>query len=124
MNHQPSELHFSGKTGQMPKYKIQECLDKLTINEYRSLVKAMPAYLGRSINTFWNYAKIPVNSKLDIPHITVRMLEILFVLKPGELLNIPVKGDHYYSVVHKFNSKNKNSLDHSYAFEDEDLQEN
>lgn len=96
----------------MLKYKIKECLNKLTMYECRTLIKAIPGFLGKSINTFWNYSNIKANSEIDIPHCTVIKLEILFSLKRGELLNIPVEGKRYTEVINDFNKSFKNKGNH------------
>lgn len=102
----------------MLKYKIKECLNKLTVCEYRILIRAVPDYLGRSINTFWNYVNIEANSKIDIPHCTVIKLEILFSLKPGELINIQVEGKPYAEVINDFKSSYRNKRNHLDDLED------
>ena len=108
MNHEPAELHFSGKPGnEMLKYKIQECLERLTVYEYRIVVRSMPDYLGKSINTFWNYAKIPIDSKMDIPYCTVRMLEVFFGLRVGDLLNASFNCSHYSEIINESYRKSK-----------------
>ncbi len=102
----------------MLKYKIKECLSKLTVCEYRILIKAVPDYLGRSINTFWNYVNIEANSKLDIPHCTVIKLEVLFSLKPGELINIRVEGKPYTEVIKNSKKSYRNKRNHLGDLED------
>jgi hypothetical protein len=104
----------------MLKYKIKECLNKLTVNEYRILIKAVPDYLGRSINTFWNYVNIEASSKLDIPHCTVIKLEMLFSLKPGELINIQVEGKRCTEVINDFKRSYRNKWNHLRDLEDRD----
>ena len=74
----------------MEKYKIMECLEKLTVSEYRIIIKVIPKLIGRSNNTFWNNTRIDINSKMDIPYVVVVKLERLFKLEPGGLINIPI----------------------------------
>lgn len=120
-NHQPPGMTFVHQAGKMmPKYKISACLDRLTIYEYKILIKAMPGYLGRSINTFWNYTRIPIGSKMDIPYGTVRMLEILFGLKPGELINIRIKGKPCAQVIKQADKRTADKWLFLEPFEDED----
>ncbi|MBB5620975.1 hypothetical protein HDE69_002028 [Pedobacter cryoconitis] len=122
MNHHPPGITFAHQAGKMmPKYKIKECLNRLSIYEYRILVKAMPGYLGRTINTFWNYTRIPVNSKIDIPYGTVRMLEILFGLRPGELINIPINGKPCAQVIKEADKRATDQWVHLETLEDDDL---
>lgn len=69
------------------KYKINECLLKLPMADYRSAIRFLPKYLGISLNTFHNYRNIRLNDSQDIPHEKVVILERLFELRPGELYN-------------------------------------
>ena len=75
----------------MKKYKILECLDQLTVREYRAVIKLMPKITGKSINTFWNYAGIDSNSNMDVPYGVVVRLELFFKLKPGALTNVAIE---------------------------------
>lgn len=75
----------------MEKYKIMECLEKLTVSEYRIAIKVLPKLIGKSHNTFWNYVHIKADSKMDLPYTVVVTLEQFFKLQPGELINLPVK---------------------------------
>ena len=83
----------------MEKYKIMECLEKLTVSEYRIIIKAIPKLIGRSNNTFWNYTKIDINSKMDIPYIVVVKLERLFKLEPGELINVSIDNNSIDEII-------------------------
>ncbi len=69
------------------KYKINECLLKLTVAEHRAALRFLPGYLGIALNTFHNYRNILLNDSQDIPHEKVVLLEKLFELKTGELYN-------------------------------------
>lgn len=69
------------------KYKINECLLKLPIADYRAAIRFLPKYLDISLNTFHNYRNILLEDSQDIPHEKVVMLEKLFELRPGELYN-------------------------------------
>lgn len=77
--------------GDLRKYKINECLLKLTINEHRTAVRWIPKAIGISLNTFHNYRNILINDPQDIPHEKVIKFEIFFGLKMGELLNKTVR---------------------------------
>jgi len=78
--------------GDLRKYKINECLLKLPINEHREAVRLMPKEIGISLNTFHNYRNILLNDPQDIPHERVVRLERFFGLRQGELLNRTIKG--------------------------------
>jgi len=74
------------------KYKIHECLEELSMKNYKIATKNMPSMIKKSMNTFWNYANIKFDDKkTDIPYCTVLHLEILFGLEHGKLLNAPVE---------------------------------
>lgn len=83
-NHSISDSEFR-------KYKINECLLKMTYSEHREALRKIPVYLGIALNTFHNYRNILLNAKQDIPHEIVAKLEMLFELRPGELLNKKLK---------------------------------
>jgi len=91
----------------MEKYKIIECLAKFTREEYRIVIKALPGIIGKSTNTFWNYAKIDIDSKMDIPYGIVVTLEQFFKLLPGELSNISYQVKTYKKVIAKYKAKNE-----------------
>lgn len=69
------------------KYKINACLLAYTICEYRRAIRDIPKRMGISLNTFHNYRNILINDPQDIPHERVVMLEQIFGLPKGELLN-------------------------------------
>jgi len=73
------------------KYKINECLLKLPISDYRASIRVIPRYMRISLNTFHNYRNILMTDRQDIPHEKVVIFEKLFELRPGELLNSRVK---------------------------------
>jgi len=75
-----------------------ECLEKLTVSEYRIAVKVLPKLIGKSHNTFWNYVRIEANSKMDLPYTVVVTLEKFFKLQPGELINLPVESPGFDEV--------------------------
>lgn len=75
----------------MEKYKIMECLEKLTVSEYRIAIKVLPKLIGKSQNTFWNYVHVDADSKMDLPYTVVVTLEKFFKLQPGELINEPIE---------------------------------
>ena len=86
----------------MKKYKIMECLEKLTVNEYRISNKLLPKMIGRSQNTFWNYVKIKSPDMANIPYTVVVALEKFFGMMPGELINIEVNAEHYPELIRRF----------------------
>lgn len=79
------------KDNELRKYKINECLLKRPIGEHRLAVKILPRLLGISLNTFHNYRNILLNDSQDIPHEIVVMLEQLFGLEYGDLLNKQIR---------------------------------
>lgn len=85
----------------MKKYKIIECLEKLTVKEYRIVMKALPGIVGKSHNTFWNYANIEINAEQDIPYIVVIKLEQFFGLNPGGLINLSIDSPSYQQIVNR-----------------------
>lgn len=76
----------------MDKYKINECMEKLTYNQHKLIKRLIPGIINASINTFHNYRKLQLGDDKDIPYETVRILEVLFGLEVGELANFEVKG--------------------------------
>lgn len=79
----------------MKKYKIEDCLENLTMKEYKKVVAIIPTVINKSINTFWNYSKIEENSEQDIPYCVVIVLERFFKLSPGEMCNIKIEVQEY-----------------------------
>ena len=76
----------------MPKkYRINTYLDTLTIKEHKEAMKLIPELLQISINTFHNYRRIKINDVQDIPYEKVRMMEILFEMGEGTLINYVIK---------------------------------
>lgn len=76
----------------MDKYKINECMDRLTYNQHKLIKRLIPQIINASINTFHNYRKLQLGDDKDIPFETVRKLEVLFELEVGELANYKVEG--------------------------------
>ena len=74
------------------KYKINEFLENLTVKEYRFALKKIPVILDVSTNTFHNYRRILLGEVQDIPYEKVKILEILFNVKPGGLENQKLTG--------------------------------
>ena len=72
------------------KYRIDELMSQLLVDEYRIAMKVIPKLLNVSSKTFFNYRNIKLNENKDIPHEKVLMLEKLFDLQPGELQNFHV----------------------------------
>jgi len=75
----------------MDKYKINECMEKLTYNQHKLVKRLMPKIINASINTFHNYRKLQMGDDKDIPCETVRILEKLFGLEVGGLANYEVR---------------------------------
>ena len=69
------------------KYKINDCLLRLPVPQYREAVKVIPKVLGISLNTFHNYRNILAGDKQDIPYEKVVLFEKLFEMRIGELIN-------------------------------------
>lgn len=69
------------------KYKINDFLLRLPVSQYREAIKILPKVLGISLNTFHNYRNILANDKQDIPYEKVVMIEKLFEMRIGELIN-------------------------------------
>jgi len=69
------------------KYKINDFLLRLPVPQYREAIKILPRVLGISLNTFHNYRNILSNDKQDIPYEKVVMIEKLFEMRAGELIN-------------------------------------
>lgn len=76
----------------MDKYKINECMDKLTYNQHKLIKRLIPQIINASINTFHNYRKLQLGDDKDIPCETARILEVLFELQVGELANYTIEG--------------------------------
>lgn len=76
----------------MDKYKINECMEKLTYSQHKLIKRLIPEIIKASINTFHNYRKLQLGDDKDIPYETVRILEVLFDLEVGGLANFKVKG--------------------------------
>lgn len=72
------------------KYKINDCLLRLPVPQYREAIKIIPKVLGISLNTFHNYRNILFDDKQDIPYEKVILFEKLFEMRTGELINIEV----------------------------------
>ncbi len=69
------------------KYKIDDFLLRLPMPQYREAVKIIPRVLGISLNTFHNYRNILSDDKQDIPYEKVALIEKLFEMQVGELIN-------------------------------------
>lgn len=81
------------------KYRIQDCIDNLTRNEYRIILRLIPGIIGKGTTTFYNYRDILIDDREDIPYKIVRKLEILFGLEPGGLEKEKTEGRHYLQIV-------------------------
>ncbi len=76
----------------MYKYRINDLLSELPMKDYHKALKIIPKALGISPNTFSNYRNIRISEDKDIPHQKAVLLEKIFGLNPGELLNAEI---HY-----------------------------
>lgn len=74
------------------KYKINELLEQLTVNEYKFAMKKIPGLLNVSMNTFHNYRKIKIGERQDIPYEKIKIMEILFGVGYGALENTKITG--------------------------------
>ncbi len=83
----------------MRKYKINECMENLTVSQYRIVYKQVLQTIGKTKSTFNKYCKLQINDPEDIPYLVVRKLEILFDLKPGQLANYETKGKTYQELM-------------------------
>lgn len=72
----------------MYKYRINDLLFQLPMKDYRKALKILPKAINVSINTFSNYRNIKITDEQDIPHLKVVMIENIFGLQAGELLNL------------------------------------
>lgn len=81
------------------KYRIEEMMNQLTKTEHAKIIKLIPKLIGKSINTFSSYIRIPADAKTEIPHDIVVKLEILFGLPPNGLRNIAITGLHYKDLI-------------------------
>lgn len=80
---------------QEKKYKLEECLNKLTYNEYRFARHALPKIIGKCHNTLNNYTNIPINSKEEIPYTIGIKLARFFGVEPGNFSNVEIDNLHY-----------------------------
>ena len=85
----------------LKKYKINECLEQLTVKEHRIAMKIIPGLLNVANNTFHNYRNIGLGEKQDIPYEKVKLMEILFDLKPGGLQNFDITGVNLKTMISK-----------------------
>jgi len=67
------------------KYILQEILDNLTRRDFTKAMKLLPVLTGKCKNTIYGYAKIPKNSKTEIPYDVGHILEDFFGLPPRGL---------------------------------------
>ncbi|MES2829329.1 MAG: hypothetical protein V4687_14300 [Bacteroidota bacterium] len=77
------------------KYKLEECLNKLTYNEYRFARQVLPKIIGKCHNTLNNYINIALNSKEEIPYTIGIKMERFFGLEAGKLSNTEIDNVYY-----------------------------
>ena len=87
------------KNCSMYKYKINELLNNLPMKDYKKAIKLIPNILGVSVNTFFNYRSIRIEEDKDIPYQKVVVLEKIFDLEPGSLINIETKQKTIYELI-------------------------
>ncbi|WP_133559102.1 hypothetical protein [Pedobacter duraquae] len=85
-------------TGDLKKYRIDACLEEMTVKENRQAQELFPRLLKISVNTFRNYRNIKLSDHQDIPHEKVRLLEILLGLEPNALLNYEPVGKTFKQI--------------------------
>lgn len=56
------------------KYKIREVLENKSVIDYKLLNRAIPKRLGVSYSTFWDWQRIPVDSKKDIGYQNLKII--------------------------------------------------
>lgn len=91
------------------KYKIDEYLLTLNIKEYKEAMHKLPELLGVCVNTFNNYRKIELGDMQDIPYMKVVMLEKLFDLEPGSLMNYKFETTRFKDLI-KVKANGKKSI--------------
>ncbi|WP_304065319.1 hypothetical protein [Pedobacter glucosidilyticus] len=74
----------------MYKYKINEILDNMPMKEYKKAIKVIPKIIGVSQNTFANYRSIKMDDEKDIPYQKVILLEKIFGVESGSLMNFKI----------------------------------
>ena len=84
--------------GNLKKYRIDACLDEMTVKENKQAQELFPRLLKISVNTFRNYRNIKLSDHQDIPHEKVRQLEILLGIEPNSLLNCEPIGKTYKEI--------------------------
>ena len=84
--------------GDLKKYRIDACLEEMTVKENRQAQELFPRLLKISVNTFRNYRNIKLSDHQDIPHEKVRLLEILLGLEPNALLNYEPVGKTFKQI--------------------------
>ena len=95
------KVRTSSKKNMQKKYKIRYYMNNLTVEEYRVLRKLIPILIGKCINTFNNYANLPIDAKEEIPYNIVIILEDLFGLGPRGLSNVKIECKYYKELVKK-----------------------
>ena len=71
----------------MRKYRINELMEEYSIKKHQFALKKIPQVLNISANTFHNYRRIELGDMQDIPHEKVILLEKLFEIEAGTLIN-------------------------------------
>ncbi|WP_353137108.1 hypothetical protein [Pseudopedobacter sp.] len=83
----------------MYKYKINELLANLPMKDYKKAMKLIPKILGVSSNTFLNYRSILADEEKDIPYQKVVIIEKIFALEAGTLINVKTSQKTIYELL-------------------------
>ena len=83
----------------MYKYKINELLNNMPMKDYKKAIKLIPKILGVSSNTFLNYRSIRIDEDKDIPYQKVIVLEKIFDIQTGTLINVQSNQKSIYKLI-------------------------
>lgn len=94
------------------KYKLEEKLQSLPLNEYRAFMKYAHEALGISPSTLANWRKLKLTDKSDIPTASLLKIAKLFNCSMEDMLNYEVEAkpiiqysDDKDELIQKFNLK-------------------
>lgn len=85
----------------MYKYKINELLANLPMRDYKKAMKLIPKILGVSSNTFLNYRSILADEEKDIPYQKVVIIEKMFEMEAGTLINVKTSQKTIYELLNE-----------------------
>ncbi|TDQ11330.1 hypothetical protein [Pedobacter metabolipauper] len=92
------KLSASERRKMPKKYKIEECLNRMNIREYKEARRILPGLIGKCINTLNNYRDILEDGNEEIPYGIGITLERFFGLETGKLSNIKIESRHYLEI--------------------------